>query len=159
MVKSGSYRKYINDWQTFSEIMHTLAALPSPRKEFFDSLVRILNVTPAYMRMVLCSTRSGKRLSKARMELVAKHLNSSVDVLFPDDTAAYGSLISMYRNLPAIPAAYEEFISDIQTVTGASRTSILKWGAEKHHPRPSRQKLIALLLDSDSFILFYGFNI
>lgn len=153
-LSHAPYREYIEKGQTFSELIMTLSVLPSPKRLFFNSLVRCLGLKPSYIRMVLCPTSSGKGLGKHQRKIVSEFLDTDENILFPLDKSSAHSLIGIYMHLSDSSDAYESLLDDVSIITKASRKTILKWANGKHKPRLNRQRIIAALLDSESSILF-----
>ena len=149
-----SYHAYINESDTFSYTMGKISQIPSPKQHFLCMLIRSLNVTPNYLRMILCSTSSGKTLSESNQIMVSKILQTSREVLFPSNPNSPGSLVNIYANLPNKSQEYTELLADIQKATGASYSSISKWATGKHKPSKWRRNAIANLLGRDVNVLF-----
>lgn len=152
--RGRSYQKHIKNNQTFYGIVKTLSVLPSPKAQLFNLLLSQLQIKPAYLRMVLCSTASGKELGSRCKNKVASILQIPTDSLFPPERGAAGSLIHIYSNLESTSIEYLDFLNDLGAQTGASRGLVAKWASGKHKPSKSRQRIIAKLLDIPSSILF-----
>lgn len=148
------YREYLKSGQTFEELIQTLSVLPSPKKEYFNSLVCKLKIKPSYLRMVLCPTSSGKELGKLKRKIVSEYLEVDENILFPRNKMSNQSLIGIYMQLSDSPDAYESLLNDISIITKASRKTIIKWATGKHKPRLNRQRMIASLLESEPSVLF-----
>lgn len=149
-----SYYEHIQGNQTFTEIARTLSALPSPKSQLFNALVSILELKPNYIRMVLCPTNSGKRLGFDNKKKIADYLLVPIEVLFPSDRGAIGSLTHLYSNLQTISLEYLSFLEDIRSATGADRRTVSRWVSGKHRPSLYRQRILAAILGSTPSILF-----
>lgn len=149
-----TYLQYVHKSDTFCQIMKKVSQLQSPKVDFFGMLIRKLNVSPSYLRMILCSTSSRKKLSESNQKMISDMLMTSRDILFPKNPKSPGSLVSIYSNLPNKSVEYIELLADIQKVTGAGYPTISKWATGKHKPSVWRRNAIAYLLGSDRNVLF-----
>lgn len=141
-----SYMKYVKAHQSLVELTAILVQLPSRRTDFFNFLTRLTGLPPNTVKMVLCSTSSGTTLSSPLMEKVSKTIGIPLEILFPANRAAKGSLVSIYAQQSSQPLEYSELIEDIRLITKASRRAVVSWIYGRHSPRSYSQRAIADLL-------------
>lgn len=149
-----SYWVYLHKNQSFREILATLMNIPSPKSQLFNLLLSHLDLKPSYLRMVLCPTPSGKDLGMECKRKISNMLQLPLDILFPTERGAFGSLIHIYSHLQPTPLEYLEFLKDIRWETGADRRVVTRWALGKHKPSKSRQRILAGMLNTSPSTLF-----
>lgn len=148
------YAKYVKAHQSLTELCVLLVHLPSPRTRFFNYIMKVTDLAPNTLKMVLCTTPSGIKPGKTVIRKLSLMLKVPEKVLFPDTRLAEGSLVSLYTRQSQKPEEYNELIDDICKVTNASRKTVVSWMYGRHTPKPYAQSRIAVLLDSSISHLF-----
>lgn len=149
-----SYLKFVRSHQSLVELAALLVELPSRRSSFFNFLVKETGLPPNTLKMVLCPTSSGVRLSATLAKKVSLALGLSEEVLFPMNRCAAKSLISLYAQQSYQSIEYEELVEDLRFLTGRSRQAVISWLYGRHSPRCYSQKIIGELLGQPVSSLF-----